>query len=239
MQIMSMSARENAPVYIAIVVVFAVLFLAGYFGASSIIGNVVGSGGDNADIGDIDDAGAAIAGIGGEGEMAGITEAGTGTTGGEGSTANSIAVFDTNKGTFKVELFEDKAPLTAGNLIKLVNDGFYNGLVFHRVIEGFMLQGGCPNGDGTGGPGYNIKDEFHPDLKHSTEGILSMANAGPNTGGSQFFITLDPTPWLDGKHAVFGKVVEGMEVVKAIGGTETGPMDRPIEPVVINSITIE
>ena len=137
--------------------------------------------------------------------------------------ANRIAVFDTNKGTFEIELFEDKAPKTTENFIKLVEKGFYNGLIFHRVIDGFMIQGGCPKGDGTGGPGYTIPDEFHPDLRHSGEGILSMANAGPNTGGSQFFITLAKTAWLDGHHAVFGKVVKGMDVVKAIGKVETDP----------------
>ena len=152
---------------------------------------------------------------------------------------NSIADFDTSMGKFRIELFEDKAPETEGNFIELAGKGFYNGLVFHRVIDGFMIQGGDPHGDGTGGPGYTIKDEFHPDLKHGSEGILSMANAGPDTGGSQFFITLAPTPWLDGKHAVFGAVTEGMDVVRAIGAVETGPMDRPLEPVVINSITIE
>ena len=104
---------------------------------------------------------------------------------------NRIAVFETNMGTFEIELFEDKAPNTAKNFIDLAQKGFYNGLIFHRVIDGFMIQGGDPEGTGMGGPGYNIKDEFHKDLKHSSEGILSMANAGPNTGGSQFFITLD------------------------------------------------
>ena len=155
-----------------------------------------------------------------------------------GNMGNRHAVFDTTLGTFKVELFEDKAPVTTGNFIKLAQEGFYNGLFFHRVIDGFMIQGGCPNGDGTGGPGYMIQDEFHPDLKHDSEGILSMANAGPDTGGSQFFITLAATSWLDGKHSVFGKVTEGMDVVRAIGKVETGPMDRPLEPVIINSVKI-
>lgn len=152
---------------------------------------------------------------------------------------NSIAKFETSKGDFKVELFQDKAPATSQNFITLVNKGFYNNLIFHRVIDGFMIQGGDPNGNGTGGPGYRIKDEFHPDLKHNAAGILSMANAGPNTGGSQFFITLVPTPWLDNKHAVFGKVVEGLEVVKAIGKVKTDGSDRPLEPVVIKKVTIE
>ena len=152
---------------------------------------------------------------------------------------NSIAFFDTSMGSFRVELFEDKAPLTAGNFIKLANQGFYNGLKFHRIIKDFMIQGGDPNGDGTGGPGYTIKDEFHEDLRHGSDGILSMANSGPDTGGSQFFITLAPAPWLDGKHAVFGKITDGMDVLKAIGGVDTGPGDRPVQDVAINKITIE
>ena len=151
---------------------------------------------------------------------------------------NSLAVFETSMGTFKVELFEDKAPRTAQNFISLVNKGFYNGLIFHRVIDGFMIQGGDPKGNGTGGPGYVIPDEFHKDLKHTGVGILSMANAGPNSGGSQFFITLDATPWLDGKHAIFGKVVEGLDVVKAIGKVKTGAQDRPQTDVVMKKITI-
>jgi Peptidyl-prolyl cis-trans isomerase (rotamase) - cyclophilin family len=151
---------------------------------------------------------------------------------------NSVAIFETSMGTFKVELFEDKAPATAKNFITLASKGFYNGLGFHRVIDGFMIQGGDPNGNGTGGPGYTIKDEFNKDLRHTTEGILSMANAGPNTGGSQFFITLAPTPWLDGKHAIFGKVVEGMEVVRSIGKVKTGANDKPLTAVVIQKITI-
>lgn len=151
---------------------------------------------------------------------------------------NRIAVFDTNKGNFKIELFEDKAPITTQNFIKLANDGFYNGLIFHRVIPNFMVQGGCPDGTGRGGPGYTIKDEFHPDLKHDTKGILSMANVGPNTGGSQFFITVAPTPWLDGHHSVFGKVIEGMGVVDNISKVETGRNDKPLQAVVINKINI-
>lgn len=152
---------------------------------------------------------------------------------------NSIAVFETTNGNFKIELFEDKAPKTTKNFIDLVNKGFYTDVIFHRVIDGFMIQGGDPTGTGMGGPGYKIPDEFHPDLKHSSEGILSMANAGPNTGGSQFFITLAATPWLDNHHAVFGKVIEGMDVVKAIGKVKTGAQDRPVEPVVMKKITIE
>ena len=152
---------------------------------------------------------------------------------------NHVAVFETNQGDFTIELFEDKAPQTTKNFIDLVEKGFYDGLIFHRVIAGFMIQGGCPNGTGTGGPGYTIKDEFHPDLKHSAPGILSMANAGPNTGGSQFFITLEKTPWLDGHHAVFGKVIKGMDVVEKIGKSETDFQDKPLEAVVIEKITIK
>ncbi|MGL6014757.1 MAG: peptidylprolyl isomerase [Selenomonadaceae bacterium] len=152
---------------------------------------------------------------------------------------NHVAVFETNQGDFTIELFEDKAPQTTKNFIDLVEKGFYDGLIFHRVIAGFMIQGGCPNGTGTGGPGYTIKDEFHPDLKHSAPGILSMANAGPNTGGSQFFITLEKTPWLDGHHAVFGKVIKGMDVVEKIGKSETDFQDKPLETVVIEKITIK
>ena len=152
---------------------------------------------------------------------------------------NRIAEFTTNKGTFEVELFEDKAPITTKNFIDLSEKGFYDGLIFHRVIDGFMIQGGDPNGNGTGGPGYTIPDEFDPALKHDDEGILSMANAGPNTGGSQFFITLAATPWLDNHHAVFGKVIEGMDVVRDIGHTQTGYGDRPVHDVVIEKITIK
>lgn len=141
-------------------------------------------------------------------------------------------------GTIKVELFADQTSMTAENFIKLSKKGYYNGLIFHRVIDGFMLQGGCPRGDGTGDPGYTIKDEFTPTLKHNIPGILSMANAGPNTGGSQFFITLAPTPWLDGKHAIFGKVIEGMDVVKAIGKVKTGSKDRPLKDIKMASVQI-
>ena len=153
--------------------------------------------------------------------------------------ANRIAVFTTNKGTFEVELFEDKAPLTTKNFIDLSEKGFYDGLIFHRVIDGFMIQGGDPQGNGIGGPGYTIPDEFDPTLKHDDEGVLSMANAGPNTGGSQFFITLAATPWLDNHHAVFGKVIDGMDVVRDIGHTKTGYGDRPVHDIVIEKITIK
>ena len=152
--------------------------------------------------------------------------------------ANPIAVFETNQGTFEVELFEDKAPITVKNFTDLAEKGFYDGLIFHRVIDGFMIQGGDPNGTGTGGPGYTIPDEFGEGLKHDSEGVLSMANAGPNTGGSQFFITLAPTPWLDGHHAIFGKVVKGMDVVRAIGKVDTDFQDKPLSKVVMEKVTI-
>ena len=126
------------------------------------------------------------------------------------------AVISTVHGDITLELFDDQTPETCANFEKLANEGFYDGLTFHRVIEDFMIQGGCPLGTGTGGPGYQFEDEFHPDLKHDAPGILSMANAGPNTNGSQFFITHVPYPWLDGKHTVFGKVIEGQNVVDAV-----------------------
>jgi peptidyl-prolyl cis-trans isomerase B (cyclophilin B) len=126
------------------------------------------------------------------------------------------ATIDTSRGAVKLKLYDDKAPKTVANFEKLAKQGFYNGLKFHRVIENFMVQTGCPQGTGTGGPGYKFADEFHPDLKHSGAGVLSMANSGPNTNGSQFFITHVATPWLDGKHSVFGQVVEGQDVVNAI-----------------------
>lgn len=146
--------------------------------------------------------------------------------------------FTTNKGVFVAEMFEDKAPLTTKNFIELVEKGFYDGIIFHRVIDGFMIQGGDPTGTGMGGPGYKIKDEFGEGLKHDDEGILSMANAGPNTGGSQFFITLAPTPWLNGQHAIFGKVVEGMDVVRLIGVVPTDFRDRPREAVTMEKVEV-
>ena len=152
--------------------------------------------------------------------------------------ANRTATFDTTAGTFKVELFEDKAPTTTKNFIDLAEKGFYDGTIFHRVIDGFMIQGGDPTGTGRGGPGYTIKDEFHKDLKHVEAGLLSMANAGPNTGGSQFFVTLAPTPWLDNKHAIFGAVKEGLDIVKKIGKTRVSPGDKPVEEQKINSVKI-
>ena len=151
---------------------------------------------------------------------------------------NSIAVIETNHGTMEIELFEQRAPITTKNFIDLANTGYYNGLIFHRIIKDFMIQGGDPKGDGTGGPGYFIQDEFHPELKHDKAGILSMANAGPNTGGSQFFITLVPTSWLDNKHSVFGQIIKGEEVLNEIGNVQT-TNDKPIEDVIIKKITIK
>ena len=150
-----------------------------------------------------------------------------------------VAKFETNLGNFRIELYSDLAPKTVENFISLVNKNFYDGVIFHRVIDNFMIQGGDPTGTGMGGPGYTIADEFGEGLKHNAPGILSMANAGPNTGGSQFFITLVPTPWLNGHHAIFGHVVQGMKVVEKIGHTKTGANDRPINDVVIKKITIE
>jgi peptidyl-prolyl cis-trans isomerase A (cyclophilin A) len=166
----------------------------------------------------------------------------------------TYAHFDTSEGRFTVRLFADEAPRTVENFVGLAEGTrewtdpasgkkqktpLYNGVVFHRVIDGFMIQGGDPLGQGTGGPGYKFPDEFHPSLRHSKPGILSMANSGPNTNGSQFFITLGPTPHLDNRHSVFGEVVEGMDVVKRIGKVRTGPRDRPVTDVVINTVTIE
>ena len=137
------------------------------------------------------------------------------------------ATFKLDKGEFVVELFADKAPKTVNNFVFLAREGFYDGVTFHRVLKDFMAQSGDPTGTGTGGPGYKFADEFHPDLKHSKPGILSMANAGRNTNGSQFFITFVPTPWLDGKHAVFGQVVKGMEVVRSIPERDPGSAREP------------
>lgn len=154
----------------------------------------------------------------------------------------TVAVIKTNMGTIEVELFADKTPKTVENFVGLANKGYYNGVIFHRVIKNFMIQGGDPTGTGRGGASFwggKFEDEIVPSLKHEGPGILSMANAGPNTNGSQFFITLVPTPWLDGKHTVFGKVITGMDVVYAIGETKTGERDKPVSDVVMESVTIE
>ena len=167
----------------------------------------------------------------------------------------TYAHFTTSEGNFTARLYDAETPKTVANFTGLadgskewtdprsgqrVKQPYYNGTVFHRVIDGFMIQGGDPLGQGTGGPGYNFADEFHPKLRHSKAGILSMANRGPNTNGGQFFITLAATPWLDDKHSVFGEVVEGMDVVQKIGGTATSkPGDRPVTPITIQSVTIE
>lgn len=155
-----------------------------------------------------------------------------------------FAIFDTTEGTFKARLFSDRAPKTVENFVSLAEGGktgkpFYDGLIFHRVIPDFMIQGGCPEGTGRGGPGYKFADEFHPELKHAKPGILSMANAGPNSNGSQFFVTVAPTPWLDNKHSVFGEVVEGYDVVKKISAVPRGAQDRPKKDVQIRSLKIE
>jgi cyclophilin family peptidyl-prolyl cis-trans isomerase len=152
--------------------------------------------------------------------------------------ANPTVTFETTLGTFTAEMFEDVAPKTAGNFLKLAREGYYDGIIFHRVIEGFMIQGGDPTGTGTGGPGYTIPDEFAPGLAHTHSGMFSMANSGPGTGGSQFFITLAAASWLDGKHAIFGKVTSGMDVIEAIGTTQTGGGDRPVEDVVMDKLTL-
>ncbi len=151
----------------------------------------------------------------------------------------ATAVFETNMGSFEVALATDLAPGTCKNFIDLANKGFYNGVIFHRVIDNFMIQGGDPTGTGMGVPGYSFLDEICSMLLHDGPGVLSMANAGPNTGGSQFFITLRDCPWLDGRHAVFGKVTKGMEVVYRIGKAATDANDRPLKDVVINKITIK
>jgi peptidyl-prolyl cis-trans isomerase B (cyclophilin B) len=149
----------------------------------------------------------------------------------------SQAVMTTNDGPITIELFDEDAPKTVANFKKLANDGFYDGLIFHRVIKDFMIQGGCPQGTGTGGPGYTFEDEIN---QHKiVRGALAMANAGPNTNGSQFFlVTTDEAPWLDGKHTVFGRVVDGMEAVDAIEGRQTDGRDKPVEDARIESVTI-
>lgn len=152
--------------------------------------------------------------------------------------AQTIVEWYTNMGNFKAELREDLVPITAHNFIDLTNANFYDNLIFHRVIDDFMIQDGCPNGNGYGGPGYTIPDEFHPDLLHNGPGVLSMANAGPNTGGSQYFITLVSTPWLNNAHAVFGHIIEGIDIVQDIGDVPTNAGDAPINPVNIDSIRV-
>src|SRR5258707_2796962 len=151
----------------------------------------------------------------------------------------SKATLHTDAGAIVVELHDEDAPKTVENFRKLAADGFYDNLVFHRVIPDFMVQGGCPEGSGRGGPGYKFADEFHPELKHAKPGMLSMANSGPNTNGSQFFITVAATPWLDNKHTVFGEVVEGYDVVEKISKVPKNAGDRPSKDVKINSVTIE
>jgi peptidyl-prolyl cis-trans isomerase B (cyclophilin B) len=149
----------------------------------------------------------------------------------------SQATMHTNHGAIEVELFDDDAPKTVENFVTLSKDGFYDGLIFHRVIKDFMIQGGCPEGTGTGGPGYQFEDEFNDNKV--VRGALAMANAGPNTNGSQFFIvTTNAAPWLDGKHTVFGRVTDGMEAVDSIEGTETGAGDRPVQDAVIERVEV-
>ncbi len=164
------------------------------------------------------------------------------------------AQFVTSEGNFTVRLFDQEAPETVENFVglaegtkewmdprtnKKVTQPYYDGVIVHRVIEGFMIQSGDPLGQGIGGPGYTFKDEFHPKLRHNKAGILSMANRGPNTNGGQFFITLGPTPHLDDRHSVFGEVVDGMDVIRKIGSTPTAAQDRPVKDIVIRTITIE
>jgi peptidyl-prolyl cis-trans isomerase A (cyclophilin A) len=162
------------------------------------------------------------------------------------------AIFETSEGTFKIKLFHDKAPKTVANFVDLaegnkvnpktkkkIDKKFYDGIVFHRVIPDFMIQGGDPDGNGTGGPGYEFEDEIASGLSHSKPGMLSMANRGPNTNGSQFFVTVKPTPWLDGKHAIFGEVIEGMDIVTKISTVAREASDKPKTPVVIKSLKIE
>ena len=166
----------------------------------------------------------------------------------------TYARFVTTEGNFTIRLFDEEAPRTVENFVGLaegtkqwsdprtnqkVQRPYYDGTIFHRVIDGFMIQGGDPLGQGIGGPGYNFADEFHPKLRHNKDGILSMANRGPNTNGGQFFITLAATPHLDDRHSVFGEVVEGMDVVRKIGQTPTGDRDRPLKDIVIQKVTIE
>lgn len=153
-----------------------------------------------------------------------------------------VAQINTTMGDIEIQLFPDKTPKTVENFVGLAGKNYYDGIIFHRVIDDFMIQGGDPTGSGSGGQSYfggSFEDEFHPDLKHNEPGILSMANAGPNTNGSQFFITLVPTPWLDGKHSIFGKVIEGMDVVETIGKVATTkPFDKPVKDIVMKEVKI-
>ena len=154
------------------------------------------------------------------------------------------ALFDTTEGAFKVRFFADKAPRTVDNFVSLADVSktgkpFYDGLTFHRVIPDFMIQGGCPEGSGRGGPGYRFDDEFHPSLRHSKPGLLSMANAGQGTNGSQFFVTVAATPWLDNRHSIFGEVIEGYEVVEKISLVPRNASDAPRTPVRIRTVTIQ
>ncbi len=153
-----------------------------------------------------------------------------------GTSEGNVVLLETNYGDVKIELYEDM-PITTGNFKKLVNEGFYNGVIFHRIIDGFMLQGGDPTGTGMGGPGYKIEDEFTEDNRND-RGTISMANSGPNTGGSQFFINLVGNNFLDDKHPVFGKVIEGMDVVDEIAKVQTGPGDKPVKDVVIEKASV-
>jgi cyclophilin family peptidyl-prolyl cis-trans isomerase len=151
-------------------------------------------------------------------------------------TAAYSATLHTDKGDIKLQLFADRAPISVNNFVFLAQEGFYDGTIFHRVIDNFMVQGGDPTGTGRGGPGYRFKDEFHPDLRHDKPGVLSMANAGPNTNGSQFFITHVPTPWLDDRHSVFGEVTGGMEAFLAIPARDPGNVNAPA--VKLKNVTI-
>ena len=156
-----------------------------------------------------------------------------------GASMRPKATIETTKGTIVIELYNDEAPKTVANFIKLSKQGFYDGIIFHRVIPGFMIQGGDPTGTGSGGPGYTFADEISPNLRHDVPGILSMANSGPNTNGSQFFITLAATPWLNGKHAIFGRVVEGQTVIEQIAMVERNASDRPLTNIVMKKVTIQ
>ena len=152
--------------------------------------------------------------------------------------ASTHVKIETTLGDIEVELFSADAPKTVENFVTLAKKGFYDGIIFHRVIPGFMVQTGDPTGTGTGGPGYRFEDEFSPNLKHDGSGVLSMANSGPNTNGSQFFITDAPTPWLDGKHSIFGKVIRGQEVVHAIAMVPRDGMDKPLERIEMKKVTV-